>query len=67
MFEQIGELCYFGNGMSYEEVYRMPVRYRNIQYLLINEFKKKEASHIKSQKDLANKKFPTGKVKGIGT
>lgn len=64
MFEQINEICYYGNNISYEELYRMPVRYRNFVYLQINEFKKKEAEQIKNQQK--NKKFPVGKVKGIG-
>lgn len=63
LFDQINEICYYGNNISYEEAYRMPVRYRNYTYLKINDFKKKEIAEIKKQQGDAKQKFPVGKPK----
>lgn len=62
LFDQLNEICYYGNNISYEEAYRMPVRYRKYTFLKLNEFKQKELDEInKHQK--SKKKFPVGKAK----
>ena len=64
LFEQLNEICYYGNNISWAEAYTMPVRYRNISYMMLTEFKKREAAKIKAQSERKNK-FPTGKIAGI--
>ena len=63
MFDQINEIIYYGNNISYEEAYKMPVRYRRYTFLKLTEFKKKEADEIKKHQKSTNTKLPTGRPK----
>ena len=49
---QIFEMCYYGNGYTFKDVYDMPVHIRNFHYKKLADAKKKE----KEESDKAMKK-----------
>ena len=65
LHSQIFDLCYYGNGFIYSDVYQMPVHIRNFYYNKLIESKKAEKEQTeKSRKNSGQSKRPnTSKVR----
>ena len=56
---QIWELCYYGNGFTQADVYKMPVHLRNFYYNKLVEAKKKENESVNKAKKANNISAPS--------
>ena len=64
LHKQIFELCYYGNGFTQMDVYRLPVHLRNFYYNELVKAKKKENDDVKqSQKNTPKTTSPNVRVR----
>ena len=60
---QIWEQANYGNGFSWESLYRMPIHWRKFYYKMLVESKKKEAEDVKKLKNKGPKQGPVTRVR----
>lgn len=49
-------MCYYGNGFTQMDVYRLPIHLRNFYYRMLGDAKQKESEQIKKANDASSKK-----------
>ena len=59
LHSQIFDLCYYGNGFIYSDVYQMPIHIRNFYYNKLIQSKKTEKEQTeKAKKNISPSKGP---------
>jgi len=58
---QLWEMVYFGNGFTWDDVYSMPIHWRNFYFKKIYDARKKESDDLNNMKRKSN--GPSVKVK----